>query len=103
MSHIVRVFDHIGNFGGNSEKAIQFRQTHIEPLLENEGEIEIDFSDVRSANSSFCNALVANLIERHPTALEKIRFSNCRPVIRVLIESAIGLGLERLEKKRLAS
>lgn len=103
MNQIVRVVDQIGSFGGNSEAAIEFRQKHIEPLLQEDGEIEIDFSGVRNTNSSFCNALVSNLIERHPEALERIRFSNCRPAIRLMIESAIELGLERLENKRLAS
>jgi hypothetical protein len=103
MNHVIRVFDHVGSFGGRSEAAIRFRQVHIEPLLIGEGEIEIDFSEVRSTNSSFCNALVANLIELHPEALERICFSNCRPAIRLMIESAIELGLERLENKRLAS
>ena len=46
---------------------------------------------------SFCNALLANLISQHgPSVLRKVRFANCHPNVRVMIESALELGMRRV-------
>ena len=58
----------------------------------------LDFTGVRSANSSFVNALVSGFMEQHgPKVLDKLVFKGCNPVLRVLVESAISLGLEKHE------
>lgn len=49
------------------------------------------------ANSSFINALVAGAVEQHGAdLLNRLVFKGCNPVIRVLVESAISLGLEKV-------
>ena len=56
----------------------------------------LDFADVRNINSSFANALIVPLIEQHgEEALKKLRFHGCNAVVRVMIESALILGVER--------
>ena len=56
----------------------------------------LDFTGVRSANSSFVNALVAGFTELHgQQGLDRLVFKGCNPVLRVLVESAISLGLEK--------
>ncbi|HUG10432.1 MAG TPA: STAS-like domain-containing protein, partial [Opitutaceae bacterium] len=61
-------------------------------------EITLDFSGVRHANSSFVNAFVSGLVEQHGRiALEKVIFKGANPVLRVLIEGAIELGLQKIE------
>jgi hypothetical protein len=51
---------------------------------------------VRNVNSSFANALIVPMIEQHgEEALKKLRFHGCNSVVRVLVESALTLGLER--------
>lgn len=84
-------------FGANpcdAESAFAYRVGEIEPsLLANES-IEIDFSEVRIANSGFINALIAGLFEHHgPDLLKKLVFRGCLPTVQVLVQSAIDLGL----------
>ena len=53
-----------------------------------------------AANSSFVNALVAALLEQHGEAvLTKLVFKGCNPVVRVLVEGAIDLGLQKSEER----
>jgi hypothetical protein len=52
-------------------------------------------------NSSFANALIANLISQSPEVLPKLHFANCNPRIRVSVEAALALGLERSRQKHL--
>ena len=60
-------------------------------------QIHLDFAGVRNLSSSFCNAMLANLISQHvPSVLRKVRFANCRPNVRVMIESALELGMLRV-------
>jgi len=77
-------------------RAAEFRMTRIDPYAGICPEIVLDFSGVRSANSSFINALVSGFIEQHgESALKQLIFKGCKPAIRVLIESAISLGLDK--------
>jgi hypothetical protein len=44
------------------------------------------------------NALLSGFIEQHgPQVLDRLVFQGCNPVVRVLVESAISLGLEKHE------
>ncbi len=79
-------------------RAVEFRQRRIEPYVGLSREIVLDFSGVRNANSSFVNALVAGLVEQHGEGvLDHLVFKGCNPVIRVLAEAAIDLGLRKIE------
>lgn len=76
--------------------AAEFRLGHLDPYAEICREIVLDFSRIRSANSSFINALVAGFIEQHgPAVLDRLIFKGCNPVVRVLVESAVALGIEK--------
>lgn len=80
----------------DGDRAASFRMTRVEPYLGMCEQVVLDFSGVRSANSSFVNALVAGIVEQHGAAvLQKLTFKGCNPVIRVLIEAAIALGLRK--------
>ncbi len=49
---------------------------------------------------SFMNALLSGLIETHGEGvLEQIVFKGCNPTVKVLIESAIDLGVQKLFRK----
>jgi hypothetical protein len=88
--------DQFGAFCANGDAAAQFRHAEIDPFVSLAQTIEFDFSGVRNINSSFCNALVANLVEQHsPEILKKVRFSHCRPHIQTMVASALNLGLQR--------
>lgn len=54
----------------------------------------LDFTGVRSANSSFVNTLVSGLFEQHGAqTLGKLVFRGCLPTIQVLVQSAVDLGM----------
>lgn len=87
-----------GTHAADGARAAEFRMGRIEPYVEICDEITLDFSGVRHANSSFVNALVAGIVEQHGrSVLDKIVFKGANPVLRVLIEGAIALGLQKIE------
>lgn len=96
MSIELRLTDSFGTFLAEGAMAAAYRLKHIEPFYHAYDEIVLDFTGVRNVNSSFANALIAPLIEQHgEQALRKLRFHGCNAVVRVMIESALALGLER--------
>ncbi len=101
MSLHLQIFPEFGRFCASGENAAAFRFTRIEPFLDSHDKIVLDFAGVHNVNSSFANALVANLISQHSEAvLKKVQFTNCNALVRVAIESAIALGLERLRDRK---
>lgn len=80
----------------NGTRAAEFRLGRMDPYAALCTQIELDFTGIRSANSSFVNALVSGFIEQHgPQVLDKLVFKGGNPVVRVLVESAISLGVEK--------
>lgn len=90
-----------GTFLAEGALAAEFRLGEIEPYFHAYERITLDFTGVRNANSSFVNALIVPLVEAHgEETLRKLRFKSCNPVVRVLIESALSLGLEKVRERR---
>ena len=97
MNLSITMFDEFGSFCADGEKAARFRFERIDPFVESTEQIHFDFAGVRNRSSSFCNAMLPNLISQHgPSVLRKVRFANCRPNVRVMIESALELGMLRV-------
>jgi hypothetical protein len=83
----------------NGEEAMAFRIAEIEPALAKSHSVLFDFSGVRTANSSFINALVTRIVEHHGEAvLERLVFKGCSPALRVLVESAVFLGIQKSQE-----
>ncbi|MCC6414555.1 MAG: STAS-like domain-containing protein [Opitutaceae bacterium] len=90
--------EEFGSHLADGGAAAAFRQTRIDPYLGLCREIVLDFTGVRHANSSFINALIAGIVEQHGSGVLKILvFKGCNPVLRVLVEGAIALGLQKSE------
>lgn len=93
----------VGDFGlrlADGGAASRYRMMRVEPYLSLCDEVVLDFSGVRSANSSFVNALITGTIEQHGRSiLNKISFKGCSPVIRVLVEGAIALGIRKVDQR----
>ncbi len=88
--------EEFGRSMSDGARAYEYRRGRLDPYVDISDTIVFDFTGVRSANSSFVNALVAGAVEQHGEAfLKKVRFKGCSPVIRVLVESAISLGREK--------
>ncbi len=96
----IQLADDFGNFLADGEKAAAFRFSRIDPFVHTYEGITLDFHGVRNMNSSFANALIANLVSQSPEVLKKLHFTNCNARIRVLVESALSLGIEKLRGKK---
>jgi hypothetical protein len=93
MKAIIRMQERFGSFLENGDQANAFRFTEVEPFVAAGGEVVLDFKGVTNMTSSFCNALVANLVAHHPEEFpRKIRFENCEALIRQMILGAVSLG-----------
>ena len=100
MNLVISLATEFGRFCADGEAAARFRFERVDPYVESSEQISFDFADVRNMSSSFCNALLANLVSQHGSAvLSKVRFLNCRPNVRVMVESAIQLGMERCAER----
>ncbi|SHK08668.1 protein of unknown function [Rubritalea squalenifaciens DSM 18772] len=96
MKHEINITEHFGARLSNGEEAYAFRISNIAPYANLCDPLVIDFTGVRSANSSFINALIGALFEDHGRELLKtLTFKGCLPTIQVLVEAAIQLGLTK--------
>lgn len=96
MNVELKLADEIGTHLADGARAVAFRMVRIDPYVAMNAEIVLDFTGVRHGNSSFVNGLLTGLIEEHgETLLERVTFRGCNPILRVLVESAIGLGIEK--------
>lgn len=78
--------------------AAEYRRGRIDPYVDICEEIVLDFTGVRTANSSFVNGLIVGLIEQHGSeVLKRVTFKGCNGVLRVLVEAAIDLGFAKIE------
>jgi len=94
----ITLAEEFGAFCADGEKAARFRFERVDPFVADADRISFDFAGVRNASSSFCNALVANLISQTGgSVVRKLRFANCRENVRAVIEAAVELGLARLQ------
>jgi len=99
MIHELPLAERFGTFLAEGALAAEFRLREIEPFFHTYDCIVLDFSGVRNVNSSFANALLVPLIEQHGSeALGKLRFHGCNPIVRVMIEGALALGLQRAQE-----
>ena len=82
----------------DGSQAAEYRIGRIDPYVSLCEEIVLDFTGVRTANSSFINALITALLEHDGEAiLKRLTFKGCNPVLQVLVEGAIDLGLQKME------
>lgn len=92
--------DDCGTILADGSKALEYRHRQIDPYLDLCEKVILDFSGVRSANSSFMNALISGLLEQHgEQVLGKLVFKSCKPAIAVLVEAAIELGISKSDGK----
>lgn len=100
MIHEVNIHAEFGNCPCDGSHAYAFRVTNIDPYLSICESLEINFSGVRTTNSSFVNALLVGLFEQHgPILLQKLSFRGCLPTIQVLIQAAVDLGMIKHEER----
>ena len=90
--------DDLGTHLADGCEAVEYRVGRIDPYIDICERIILDFSRVRTANSSFTNGLIAGLVEHHgERVLRIVIFKGCNPLIQVLVQAAIDLGLEKTQ------
>ncbi len=99
MNLQIQLCGEFGDFLADGEKAAAFRYARIDPFIHSHEQIVLDFQGIRNMNSSFANSLIANLVSQSPEILPKLHFININPRVRVTIEAALALGMERLNEK----
>lgn len=96
----LRLAEELGTHLADGIKAVAFRMTRIKPYVAMNADIVMDFSGVRHANSSFVNGLLTALFEDHGEAfLRRITFRGCNDIVRVLVEGAIALGVDKYDAR----
>ena len=97
----------LNDFGTNLSdgyRAAEYRMGRVDPYVDLVDKIVLDFTGVRNANSSFVNALVAGTIEQYgKSVVSKLVFKGCNPLIKVLVEAAIYLGMQKPLRPMFAS
>lgn len=100
MTVELKVAEEIGTHLADGARAVAFRMVRIEPYLAMQADIVLDFTGVRHGNSSFVNGLLTGLVEEHGEALlERMTFRGCNPLLRVLVEGAVSLGIEKHDRR----
>ena len=88
----------LGSHLADGFAAAEYRRGRIDPYVDICKEIVLDFSDVRTANSSFINGLIVGLIEQHGAKiLQRVVFKGCNPVIQALVQAGVDLGLSKID------
>lgn len=97
---IIHIKNYSGSFCGDGDKASLILNTQIDPIIDRDDEVVLDFEGVRNLNSSFTNALIANLVIRNsPDVLEKVYFKNCNKKVKTFVEMAVSIGVKRYHEK----
>lgn len=96
MNHELRLKDDFGPRLSDGAEAYKYRVSKIDSYLSLCERVTLDFTGIRSANSSFINALISGLLEQHGAeARGKLVFKGCLPTIQILIQSAVELGMTK--------
>jgi len=96
MTHEIHLHDAFGPRLCDGSEAYAYRVSNIDPYLALCDQVVLDFTGVRSANSSFVNALVSDLFKQHGAeTLGKLVFRGCLPTVQVLVQAAIDLGITK--------
>lgn len=91
----MRIKDEIGEFCAEGRIGIEFMNNRVIPLLDIQESIIMDFDGVRGMNSSFANALFANLAKRYGKKIvSRLIFKNIRNNVKNEIIGSLSLGLK---------
>lgn len=82
----INLYEQVGSFAENKDKARDIRVKQINPALCDGKEVQLDFMNITLATQSFIHALISDLIRNHGIdVLDKIIFKNCSDAVITLI------------------
>lgn len=100
MNVELNLAEEIGTHLADGARAVAFRMVKLDPYVAMNSTVVLDFTGVRHGNSSFVNGLLTGLVEEHgEVLLERLTFKGCNPILRVLVEGAIALGIEKHDRR----
>lgn len=86
----LKIYDYTNDFAENKDVARKLRLEIIQPELQLNKEIILDFAKVTSATQSFIHALLSQIIRDFGVeVLEYISFKNCNENVKTIIEIVI--------------
>lgn len=97
---IIRMREEAGEFGENKDVARRLRIKEIMPALLDGEEVVLDFAGMTGATQSFVHALiVAPMREFGEVFFEKVRFRNCSPTLRQVVQIVSEYTQEGMEEE----
>lgn len=89
-----KMSDKFGSSCAVGNKAVIFLEKDVLPAFEKGDSISFDFEGVKNMNSSFSNALFANLVHlQGQHVIEKIEIKNATDRLKAEVKSSVALGL----------
>jgi STAS-like domain of unknown function (DUF4325) len=81
-------------FTDDKDEAKRIREKTILPTLESNQQIILDFCKVRSSTQSFVHALLGEALQRfRESALDRIQFKGCTPLMKGLVQLVVDYSL----------
>lgn len=94
----IRLIDESGPFAEDKDLAARLRDNEVDPSVSRGEELVIDFEGVTLTTQSFVHAMISQPLRAHGEAsLALLRFQNCSPLVRGLIETVVQYSLESIE------
>lgn len=94
MNQELTLASDLGTYLADGSRAAEYRLQRIEPILGVYDLVILDLENVRGMNSSFANALLVPLIVNHgQEILQKLRFRHCNPLVKLMLEAALAMGV----------
>lgn len=87
-----------GEFCARGDSAVRLLKCHVYPNVGSGSKIVFNFSGVRNMNSSFSNALFANLVRKYGVGvLDQVEIVSAKPNIKKEIVSSFALAKSRIK------
>ena len=89
-----KMCDQFGSSCAVGDKAFNFLEAEVLPAFERTDSVSFDFEGVKNMNSSFSNALFANLVQvRGQNVIQEIEIKNASGRLKAEVKSSVALGL----------
>lgn len=96
MSETIRIFNGQDDFLSGWQNAVMIRDELVIPALKAGKVVSLDFQGIRGTTQSWMNALVmGTLLSCGMASIQRVRFSNCSPLVRELIKFAVVQAEQR--------
>jgi hypothetical protein len=90
LEQVIKIKEFSGTFAENKDKAQEIRLNYIEPAIQAEKTVILDFSGVEGATQSFVHALISDLIRTYSNEiLDKLLFKDCAEPVKQIISIVV--------------